>query len=84
MSASEATRNSAQDCDQDTCANKGDYNRSDQSIRAYTNQACQEATNERPDDANDDITNDTVATAAHNHACQEASDQTDHEPLYKG
>jgi hypothetical protein len=63
---SKATRNSAQNLNQDTRANEGDDDRSKESTFAYVNQACQKATNERPDDANDDITDDTVATSAHN------------------
>jgi hypothetical protein len=69
-----STSNGTQDCNQDNRANEGYDDRSYESTRAYAKQACQEATNERPDEANNDITNDTIATAAHNHACQEASD----------
>src|SRR5439155_19161356 len=79
-----SSRNGTQDRDQDTRTNEGNDNRPDQATCTYAKQACKAATNDRSNDAYDDISNDTIATAADNQACQEATDQTDDKPLCDG
>jgi hypothetical protein len=74
-----ATREEAQDGDQDTGTDKRDDDGPNQSVGTQANEARQETSEKCADDANDDIANDTITTT-HDHTRQETRYQADDQP----
>jgi hypothetical protein len=74
-----ATGQHAQDCNQDYCADKGSYNAYDidtvEHIRAKDNRG-EEAANQTTDDADDKVTDYTIAAAFHYQTGEPTCDQT--------
>ena len=79
-----ATREEAQDGNQDTGTEKRDDDGPNQAVGTQTNEARQETAEKCADDANDGIADDTITTAP-DHVRQQTGDQADDQsPEHRG